>query len=309
MLLYQHVANGNPPQWTFLDSANVDGLVKRSQFMYSTLQEDYVVPCYEFYFDTPRHFHMPTDTFFYVGYYITSERVQRYNEYWRSELNSDVDSFWSVYLAHYANPTEPYAWGWTLSGPNAGMVVPDIEPIKWGFIFPIVGLRCTPTRLKTIRRGDGSAEVNWRRKDYPEFYQVSLAPADSQPEAGVMVSTVDTTWTFDSLQPGRDYSVWVRKACRYTTAGYDTLVYSEWSEPMRFSALGVGEVDGEGLQIGVQEGCVTVRGMTWGEQAEVVDMKGVLVAVLRGDGRTRPLAPGIYLIRTTSGSARKVVVM
>ena len=68
-------------------------------------------------------------------------------------------------------------------------------------------------------------------------------------------------------------------------------------------------MDGEGLQIGVQEGCVTVRGMTWGEQAEVVDMKGVRVAVLRGDGRTRPLAPGIYLIRTTSGSARKVVVM
>jgi hypothetical protein len=214
--------------------------------MYSTTQEDYVVPCYEFYFDTPHHFFMPTDTFFYIGHYLPTERAELFEEYWRTELNSNIDSFWAVYNAACVDHvTDPFGWGWTLNGPEFGIIYPFYGSIGWGGLFPIVELRCTPTRLLSLRPGDGTVEVSWRRKDFPEFYQVSLAPADSLPETGMLVSTTDSTYLFDSLQTGTEYSVWVRKACRYTTGGYDTLVYSEWSSPLTFSTLGIGEVGAE----------------------------------------------------------------
>ncbi len=61
--------------------------------------------------------------------------------------------------------------------------------------------------------------------------QAQMPPADSL-----------RSYTFTDLEPGVLLGVWVRKDCRYTTPGYDTIAYSDWSHPVGFMALGLDEV-------------------------------------------------------------------
>ena len=121
----------------------------------------------------------------------------------------------------------------------------------------------------------------------------------------------DTFYTFTDLLPDTIYQVWARKACRYTTAGYDTLVWSDWSRPVIFRAsVGIGEVDDMTLQVAARDGGIAVQGLAAGERAEVFDMQGRRVASLAADGVTPPLPQGVYLLRTTTHShARKVVLL
>ena len=164
--------------------------------------------------------------------------------------------------------------------------------------------------MRLVGHGGDSVTVGWWQAEGGEAYELSLGTYGSDPDTGLLVTPADSVHTFTGLQSDTLYSIWVRKACRYTTAGYDTLVWSDWSRPLVCrTSVGIGEVyGGEGLHVAAQDGCVAVQGLAVGERAEVYDMKGSRVATLAADGRTAPLPQGVYLVRTTAGRARKAVL-
>lgn len=312
VMIYSHVAPGNPPTVNFLDSANVLGIIKQCKFEYQMVDGGTrVVPCYEYYFDTPFYFHLPTDTF-YISRYWPERRCVAYL-YWRV----DHPDFW---MQEYGvgtdfEVTEP--WGWVS---NSGMfdfreTTPFNPHTPIGQCFPIINLRCMPPYIHTVSRGGDTATVAWWQAEEGEEYEVSLTSYGGNPDSGMIVTTADTFYTFTGLLPDTIYSAWVRKACRYTTSSYNTVVWSDWCRRptvFRASVSGggedIGEVDAERLRVTTSDGCVVVQGLAAGEQAEVYDMKGSRVALLTADGRTAQLPQGVYMVHVEGFRARKVVV-
>lgn len=152
----------------------------------------------------------------------------------------------------------------------------------------------------------------WQQYDAPEQYQLSIGPVGIEADSGTMYYTTDTSYTFTDLEPDTRYMVWVRKACRYTTAGYDTLVWSEWSGPVGFFALGVDEVEADGVRLSGQNGHILVQDAE-GKEVRVYDMLGREVNGKRKveSGKCVLAVPtaGVYMVRVGNLPARRVVVM
>lgn len=315
MLLGQE-SYGNPPTVSFIDSANVLGLIKKSWFAYLYGEEktdSVIAPCYEYYFDSPHNFILPADSF-YVAMFWDQSRKQNFMSWLNSQNIFEDPSFaWNYSHGTLANHLPSGTNEHWLAATDYLHYFPahPNDTYMWGFLFPIVNLRCTAPHLYLAGREGNAATVRWWQAEAGEAYQLSLGAYGSDPDSGMLVTPADTFHTFTGLQPDTIYQVWVRKACRYTTAGYDTLVWSAWSHPMTFRAsVGIDEVDDDGLRVTVQGGCIAVQGLAAGEQAEVYDMKGCRVATLQADGSTPPLPQGIYMLRTQQANRhRRVVVM
>ena len=314
VMLFEQESYGNPPSVSFLDSANVFNLVKQCRFVYPVNGKDSVVfPSYEFYFDTPHGFTIPDDSL-YVACYFPPERFNNLAQWVLDHRANSFDytgRYFGIYAEVPTGMTVEYwiseagnIYEWMTSNPMVA------EAYMWGGLFPIIGLRCTAPTLRLVGRGGDSVTVGWWQAEGGEAYELSLGTYGSDPDTGLLVTPADSVHTFTGLQSDTLYSIWVRKACRYTTEGYDTLVWSDWSRPLVCrTSVGIGEVyDGEGLHVAAQDGCVAVQGLASGERAEVYDMKGCRVATLAADGRTAPLPQGVYLVRTTAGRARKAVL-
>ena len=187
--------------------------------------------------------------------------------------------------------------------------------MAWGVVFPIIKLRCVEPRLRFVSKTSGTATVAWRQNDTPEQYQLSITPWDiagTDPDSGAMFYTTDTTFTFTDLQPDTRYSVWVRKACRYTTSAYDTIVWSEWSNEVVFMAVGIDEVEADGVRITGQHGSIVVEGAE-GREVRVYDMLGREVngkaKSEKGEATLSVPAAGIYMVRVGELPTRKVAVL
>ena len=306
-----------------------------------------VVPTTELYFDTPYHRDSLPDTIF-LSLNWTNERKQQYIN-WMANQCPSVDpidcmmqpvvafgpslptSLWFGVPVMYTDVIEIWDsdYNGTPSDPNIpslsysynkvrleydGLLnptgYPDGTRAYWGCIFPIKNLRCTSPHLYLAGREGNAATVSWWQAEAGEAYQLALGTYGSNPDSGMLVTPADTFHTFTGLQPDTIYQAWVRKACRYTTAGYDTLVWSDWSQPLVFRAsVGIDEVDDGGLRVTVQAGCIAVQGLAAGEQAEVYDMKGCRVALLEADGSTAPLPQGVYTLRTQQYHRHRRVVV
>ncbi|MBO7101138.1 MAG: T9SS type A sorting domain-containing protein [Bacteroidales bacterium] len=180
--------------------------------------------------------------------------------------------------------------------------------------------------LQLVEQGYLSATVAWRQNETPEQYQVSIGPVGNKPDSGAMFYTTDTFYTFTNLEPDTNYSVWVRKACRYITAGYDTIVWSDWSNEVVFTAVGIDEVEADGVRITSQRSSIVVEGAE-GREVRVYDMLGrevthssVSVCSARNAtgislpnlGEQRRIAvptAGIYMVRVGNLPTRKVAVL
>ena len=281
----------------------------------------YTGNCYEYFFDTP----------------VT---LKSGNIGGSSGATSNVDTFylgaqysWDTVINHNHHPLlfgydtllqQP--WMMLLNqdyyGANAvfnfltsGFGIPCSSIWAWGTVFPIIKLRCVEPRLRLEERGGLSATMAWQQNDTPEQYQLSITPWDiagTDPDSGAMFYTTDTFYTFTDLQPDTRYSVWVRKACRYTTSAYDTIVWSDWSNEVVFMAVGIDEVEADGVRITGQRGSIVVEGAE-GREVRVYDMLGREV-----NGKTKsekgkvilavPTA-GIYMVRVGNLPTRKVAVL
>ncbi|MBP5677544.1 MAG: hypothetical protein J6W88_03500, partial [Bacteroidales bacterium] len=108
------------------------------------------------------------------------------------------------------------------------------ESLTTSQAIPIVKLRSDPPKgFRLLSREGNSATVAWRGSYDVESYQLSIGLFGENPDDGEIVTlpadsaeyNTTLTYTFDNLDYGVRHAVWIRKSCRYTTAGYDTLVW------------------------------------------------------------------------------------
>ena len=302
--------------------------------------------CYEFYFDEPISLggcgkeasdNVISDAFF-VGtmscYSEDSVEFQRqlfnyylgldttYSQYWLyakypddEELSSYLSNLYPTYnrvasITHY--PLSYYCGGPSLG--YAGM---------WGIIFPIVKLRCVPPEVSLTEQG-GRPMVKWQQYDLeaPEGYEVAIGAPGSDPDTCLVVELDGLQHTLSGLASGEQYAVWVRKSCRYTTAGYDTIVWSDWSQPVTVGdtsaggGSGIAEVVDGGVRVYPREGAVVVEASaeTTVQQVAVHDMVGrqVASATLPREGGTVVLpmpTAGVYVVNIGTRPPHRVVVV
>ena len=284
--------------------------------------------CYEFYFDNPIELKDNgsgiSDTFYIGG--LLSSSFTYYDTIWGEYLDALRGGFdnshhqpWVAmhdripgYLArHGFNASSIICGEWPGGGEYIGAPAGGV----WGVVFPIVNLRCVTPRLSFVGKDAGMATVAWRQNDTPEQYQISITPWDiagTDPDSGAMFYTTDTSFTFTDLQPDTRYSVWVRKACRYTTSAYDTIVWSDWSNEIVFMFVDIDEVEADGVRITSQRGSIVVEGAE-GREVRVYDMLGREVCGKRKveSGKSSFTVPvaGIYMVRVGDLPARKVAVL
>ena len=191
---------------------------------------------------------------------------------------------------------------------------------NWGGWFPIIGLRCTAPHLRLVGYEAEEATVSWWQSEEGEALQLSLAIYGRSPESGLVVTPADTFHTFTGLQADSIYSIRVRKACRYTTAGYDTLVWSEWSSPVVFrTQMGLDEAEAGGevrLLPNPARSELTVSSASHLTRIELHDVAGVLLYSGPAEGRRTTLdigflRPGTYIVtvHTHAGTAHKKLLV
>lgn len=248
VMLFNHVAHGNPPTVSFIDSTNVLGVMKQCNVEYRTISgATFVSPSYEFYFHTPHRFSLPADTFYLSWYWPMIRFTRHFNWFYGTNMMM-------IHINYGASVSDDSRFilpGWHMDEPHNALDFSDsqYEPIvsKVGPVFPIIGLRCMPpTQIRFTGREGNAAKLSWWQVEAGDSYQLSVGAYGSNPNSGTMVSTTDTFYTFTGLEPDVIYQAWVRKACRYTTAGYDTVVWSDWSNPTTFrTAVGISAVEGD----------------------------------------------------------------
>ena len=182
------------------------------------------VPCYEFYFDTPKQINSVTDTF-YVGYGWTVGQVLLI-PYGGSYDNSMPGHLYRGVIDGIHDPND-------LFSPFIGYGTK-----VWGIAFPITGFRCGPISRYWLDAYTGdSAMVRWRSVEEGTLYNVRLVGEDGSDTTYI---TSDTTLAFSHLSDSIRYNVMLRKQCHYATSNYDTTVYSDW---LSYISFGHGAID------------------------------------------------------------------
>ncbi len=177
--------------------------------------------------------------------------------------------------------------------------------------------------LRLEGRGHLTATVSWQTVEQPELFELAIGEYAAGVEAATVIPVADSlrSYTFTDLEPGVMLGVWVRKGCRYTTPGYDTIAYSDWSHPVGFMALGLDEV-GDGPDFTVSpnpaHGAVqaTLPEAALGGRLTLCDLAGRELAAQTVAGTTArfdigTLPAGVYLVKlvTPAGiSTRRLVV-
>ncbi len=101
----------------------------------------------------------------------------------------------------------------------------------YGLFFPIIELRCTvPRHWRLDSAGVDSAVFAWQRHD--DAYAWELQAVDGVDDLIHLIDDPEQTSYTLPLEAGRSYSVRLRKLSRYITEGYDTIVRSEWTDPI-----------------------------------------------------------------------------
>jgi len=349
VVLFRKIEGGDPPVVEVVDSATCVGNIRQCYYEYEfSLPQPSrrTVTCYEYYFDQPCSRENPiimTDTF-YIGTYLPVSLVTHYNggdyktltyEYgiMATEGQSDIGcdenrprgNWWFGWTEHSFLAGNPYTGNYNCTASQEASSAmwgrlfdcggynqcADYNREGWGMMFPIVGLRCKAPNIKLVEKGFRSATLSWSQSEAGALYQLSYAPYGAEPDSGMMVTTTDTFYTVTGLEAGARKAVWVRKACQYTSWGCDTMVWSDWSQPLAFIPLGIGEVDDGDVRVYVRGNNVAVEGTT-GEEVRLYDMMGRCLATRRQTDNSTLLLPvqakGVYMVQVGFGPVHRVVV-
>lgn len=276
------------------------------------------LPCFLYLFDTP---HKNVDTF-YVG-------LKAPRSTW--EDTNQISLFGTVMAGTPDSiPFFPNSIGQTW------MIINDDDdalsallPLYYRFknvgsgqLYPLIGLPCTAPQAPSVSAEGDSLRMEW--DNVGEFYQLNFRNTDTDSTVLVSDTLADNHHTLsDRLFEAGNYEVRLRKACRYTTATYNTLVWSEWSNPTAFAVsahagitpLTPSQTLSFSLLPNPARGSVTIvmdepSGSGNGErQLTLLDLQGREIATISHlSGNTfsldlGPLAPGTYLIRLTTPDA------
>jgi hypothetical protein len=240
--LYKFVRDTNFPGLVnnFREFSVVDSIIPdnehthRCKFKYvytnsaiDSVLHDSVVDCYEFYFDHPYR----SDTVNTVAGYSDTVYVGKIND------SPNAGVFIGETIMRYLGYS-----GYVGSGSrnpylgNRLLFIPYDPPwFEWGPYFPIVHPRCVSPRAWLTSDGNGQI-LAWEVQEGAEDFEVSMGDYGSDPDSGD-VTTLPSHYRYLPLRwldNDRHYSAWVRKGCRYTIGGNDTVVWSPWSSPVDF---------------------------------------------------------------------------
>ncbi len=284
--------------------------IKYYLYRSATTTASKTIPCFLYLFDTP---HKKVDTF-YVGLnaprsvWMDTNQIYLYDEKtWNCNLSSNLSSW--MYINE--DMQDPYLNLYDRVA-NSGM---DLGPL-----YPLIGLPCTAPQAPSISVVGDSLQTQWTSSG--EFCQLRFRNTDRNSITFVSDTLADTLlYLPDTLLTPGNYEVQLRKACRYTTASYDTLAWSPWGTPAAFtvsSPAGITRIDQApsfSLFPNPARGSVTIvmdepSGSGNGErQLTLLDLQGREIATISHlSGNTfsldlGPLAPGTYLIRLTTPDA------
>ena len=215
-----------------IDSIGDINRVRTCTYNYDYNHPYWVSPFFEIYFDHPYNIETTTsdtlqsDSLYFDSIYLV---VSIRNYYHLSTIQFN-------YIAQTI---------WTLDSNLRILPQGDYPHNLWGGVFPIMKLRCNkPKEWRMTECNNSSATVKWRRIGDEEVYRISVGLNGSQPDSGSFIDIYDTSissYTF-SGSPGENYSLWLRKACRYTTPEYDTLVWSDWTPYIGFNTVAIDAV-------------------------------------------------------------------
>lgn len=191
----------------------------------------------------------------------------------------------------------------------------------WGGLFPITGFHCKRTpRFPAVETSTPTyAVVRWVFGGAPE-YEVSVGDYDKPVDSAFAHYIVnDIHCRIDSLEPGHHYGVWVRQSCHYSTAGYDTVVWSPWSNMVDLTTpVGIEGASSTALTMGPNPAheLVQLTAQESMHSISLTDMAGREI-LQRSEAGTHcvldlsTLPAGIYIVRvvTDSGqSLRRLIV-
>ena len=184
-----------------------------------------------------------------------------------------------------------------------------------------MGLRCSAPKVRVVEKHDDGVTVSWRQGDAGDVFQVALGRYDDGPDSASLLVTTDTFYTSSSHEQNTVMGIWVRKACRYTTAGYDTTVWSGWSQPAIFRTVGIGEIaDGDDFSVNPNPASgsvgITLPQSIAGATLELCDLAGRTLSVhpLAGTHLSLDISrlpAGTYLLKLVSPrgiSTRRLIV-
>ena len=274
------------------------------------------IPCFLYLFDTP---HKNIDTF-YVGLnaplsvWVDSNQIYIYDIlYWTPAPDYRGQTFMYV-NEDIHDPAMNLYDRYTFAG-GAG-----------GSLYPLIGLPCTAPQAPSISVVGDSLQTQWTSSG--EFCQLRFRNTDRNSITFVSDTLADTLLLLpDTLLPPGNYEVQLRKACRYTTASYDTLAWSPWGTPAAFSVsspAGITRIDQApsfSLFPNPASASVTVNiNEPAGSQElmlSVLDLHGrelISIPSLTANSLSLDIStldPGTYLLRLSSPSAsasRRLVV-
>lgn len=284
--------------------------IKYYPYCSATTTASKTIPCFLYLFDTP---HKNIDTF-YVGLnaplsvWVDSNQIHIYDIlYWTPDNRGQTFIFVNEDIH---NPAENLYDRYTAAG-GAG-----------GSLYPLIGLPCTAPQAPSVSAEGDSLRMEW--DNVGEFYQLSFRNTDTDSTVLVSDTLADNHHTLsDRLFEAGNYEVRLRKACLYTTATYNTLVWSEWSNPTAFAVSAHAGITpltpSQSLSFSLlpnpARGSVTIvmdepSGSGNGErQLTLLDLQGREIATISHlSGNTfsldlGTLAPGTYLIRLTTPDA------
>jgi len=285
--------------------------IKYYPYCSATTTASKTIPCFLYLFDTP---HKNIDTF-YVGL----------NAPWSIWQDSNL-----IYL--YAT------WYWAHDGETAMFINEDaLLPGRslydrsrasgvMGSLYPLIGLPCTAPQAPSISVVGDSLQTQWTSSG--EFCQLRFRNTDRNSITSVSDTLADTLLFLpDTLLTPGNYEVQLRKACRYTTASYDTLAWSPWGTPAAFSVsspagiIRIDQAPSFSLFPNPASASVTVNiNEPAGSQElmlSVIDLHGrelISIPSLTANSLSLDIStldPGTYLLRLSSPSAsasRRLVV-
>ena len=101
-----------------------------------------------------------------------------------------------------------------------------------------------PGSFRKVGQTDVSATFRWDTLSEQREFQMLVKQADDTAE--LYLTPTSNPYELTGLAPGSSYSVWLRARCHHECEVHDTLLWSPWSNPVRFhlSNEGVGVADG-----------------------------------------------------------------
>ena len=175
--------------------------------------------------------------------------------------------------------------------------------------------------FRIAQAAEGSVVFLWDTHGDHQYWQMSYGPAGTEPDDGTIIYCPMQVGQIMGVDSCKDYVVYIRAVC-----DHDSIVYSEWSEPLMFnicdtSGTGTESIEsglGQYIQVFPSPASDQVQMMSSFElrSIEVYDLQGRTLLNIPCEGHTAafdvegwPKGMYVAIVRTSAGNfAKKIMV-